>query len=216
MKKILIIDYGLSNLLSVQHAFSYYDAECTVINKPEEIDEASVLILPGVGAFSDGMDGLKRLNFIEPLEKAVKKGIPLLGICLGMQMLFNESEEFGRFRGLGFIPGRVVRIPDLDIDGGPQKVPHISWEPMFPIGSKQDFNDTVLRTITPGEECYFIHSYEAIPASDEYRVADTLYGGRRISAVVQNGNVIGTQFHPEKSGTVGLRIIRSFIEMYAV
>ena len=139
-------------------------------------------------------------------------GTPLLGICLGMQMLFDESEEFGLHKGLGLIPGRVVKIPDTDADGHPQKVPHISWDPLYPGGRRTDFSGTALAALKPGEECYFIHSYEAKPVRDEDRLADTVYGGREICAAASHGSVLGCQFHPEKSGAVGLKIIEEFLK----
>ncbi len=214
MKTVTIIDYGRSNLLSVCHAFEYFGVEVNVTSSPKDIATAHVLVLPGVGAFQDGMDGLRRLNLVGALNDAVKSGIPLLGICLGMQMLFDQSEEFGIHDGLGYIPGKVVRIPQEDTDGKRQKIPHISWNPLLPIGEKGNFSDTILSNVSCGEECYFIHSYEAVPTNTKNRIADTVYGGRKLCAVAQNGNVIGMQFHPEKSGRVGLRIIEKFIEIY--
>ena len=173
---------------------------------------AELLVLPGVGAFQDGMAGLEKLGLVEPIRQKAAAGTPLLGICLGMQMLFDESEEFGLHKGLGLIPGRVVKIPDTDADGKPQRVPHISWNPLYPGGGRADFAGTALANVTPGEECYFIHSYEAKPADDADRLADTVYGGRKICAAAIHGNVLGCQFHPEKSGPVGLKIIEEFLK----
>ena len=130
--KVTVIDYGLSNLLSVRHAFAHFGAETLLTSDPADVLAAEKLVLPGVGAFKDGMDGLARLGLIEPIRQKAAAGTPLLGICLGMQMLFDESEEFGLHKGLGLIPGRVVKIPDTDVDGHPQKVPHISWGPALP------------------------------------------------------------------------------------
>ena len=209
---ITIIDYGLSNLLSVQHAFSHFGAETLLTNKPEDVLAADALVLPGVGAFKDGMDGLAKLGLIEPVRQKAAAGTPLLGICLGMQMLFDESEEFGLHNGLGLIPGCVVKIPDTDADGKPQRVPHISWNPLYPGGGRTDFAGTALADVTPGEECYFIHSYEAKPQNDRDCLAYTMYGGRQICAAAVHGNVLGCQFHPEKSGPVGLKIIEEFIK----
>ena len=178
MKKVTIIDYGLSNLLSVQHAFAHFGAETLVTGKAEDVLAADALVLPGVGAFKDGMAGLEKLGLIEPIRQKAAAGTPLLGICLGMQMLFDESEEFGLHKGLGLIPGRVVRIPSTDVQGRPQKVPHISWDPLNPAGGRTDFAGTVLAGVTPGEECYFIHSYEAKPADEADRLACLLYTSR--------------------------------------
>ena len=196
--KVTIIDYGLSNLLSVQHAFAHFGAETLLTSKPEDVLAADALVLPGVGAFQDGMAGLEKLGLVEPIRQKAAAGTPLLGICLGMQMLFDESEEFGLHKGLGLIPGRVVKIPDTDIDGCPQRVPHISWNPLYPGGSRADFGGTVLAAVQPGEETDCL--------------AFTVYGGRRICAAATHGSVLGCQFHPEKSGEVGLKIIEKFLK----
>ena len=173
MKKVTIIDYGLSNLLSVQHAFAHFGAETLVTGKAEDVLAADALVLPGVGAFKDGMAGLEKL---------------------------------------GLIPGRVVKIPSTNVQGRPQKVPHISWNPLNPAGGRTDFAGTVLAGVTPGEECYFIHSYEAKPADEADRLADTVYGGRAVCAAAAHGSVVGCQFHPEKSGKVGLKIIEEYMK----
>ena len=190
--KVTVIDYGLSTLLSVQHAFAHFGAEVQVTSSPADVLAADALVLPGVGAFQDGMQGLEQLGLIAPIKQKTAQGTLLLGICLGMQMLFDESEEFGLHKGLGLIPGRVVRIPDVDADGSPQRVPHISWNPLYPAGGRTDFSGTALQNVQPGQECYFIHSYEAKPAAEEYRLADTVYGGRKVCAADQKGCVIGT------------------------
>lgn len=211
--KITVIDYGLSNLRSVQNAFARCGAETLLTSSAADVRAAEALVLPGVGAFRDGMAGLERLGLVEVIRQKAVEGTPLLGICLGMQMLFDESEEFGICPGLGLIPGRVVKIPAEDVQGKPQKVPHISWDPLFPAGGHPDFDGTVLERVTPGQECYFIHSYEAKPAKEADRLADTRYGGRGVCAVAAHGSVVGCQFHPEKSGPVGLSILSQFINI---
>lgn len=211
--KITVIDYGLSNLRSVQNAFARCGAETLLTSSAADVRAAETLVLPGVGAFRDGMAGLERLGLVEVIRQKAVEGTPLLGICLGMQMLFDESEEFGICPGLGLIPGRVVKIPAEDVQGKPQKVPHISWDPLFPAGGHPDFDGTVLERVTPGQECYFIHSYEAKPANEADRLADTRYGGRGVCAVAAHGSVVGCQFHPEKSGPVGLSILSQFINI---
>lgn len=211
--KVTVIDYGLSNLRSVQNAFAHCGAETLLTSSPADVRAAEALVLPGVGAFRDGMAGLERLGLVDVIRQKAAEGTPLLGICLGMQMLFEESEEFGTYPGLGLIPGRVVKIPDADVQGHPQKVPHISWDPLFPAGGHADFAGTVLAGVTPGQECYFIHSYEAKPTHEADRLADTRYGGRSVCAVAAHGSVVGCQFHPEKSGPVGLSIISQFINI---
>ena len=211
--KVTVIDYGLSNLRSVQNAFAHCGAETLLTSDPADVRTAEALVLPGVGAFRDGMAGLEKLGLVEPIRQRVAEGAPLLGICLGMQMLFDESEEFGLYPGLGFIPGRVVKIPAQDVQGNPQRVPHIRWDPLYPAGGRTDFAGTVLSGVTPGQECYFIHSYEAKPAEEADRLADTRYGGRDVCAVAARGNVVGCQFHPEKSGPVGLSILSQFLNV---
>lgn len=211
--KITVIDYGMSNLLSVKHAFEHFGAEVEITGAAADVLAADALVLPGVGAFRDGMAGLAAHGLTGPIRQRAAAGAPLLGICLGMQMLFDESEEFGRYDGLGLIPGRVVRIPATDAEGSPQPVPHISWNPLYPAGGRADFAGTALRDVVPGQECYFIHSYEAKPAAPADCLAETVYGGRRICAVAQRGSVLGTQFHPEKSGEVGLSIIKNYLKL---
>ena len=211
--KVTVIDYGLSNLLSVRHALEHCGAEVELTGDPAAVLAAGALVLPGVGAFRDGMQGLERLGLIGPIRQKAAAGTPLLGICLGMQMLFDQSEEFGSWQGLGLVPGKVVRIPAEAADGARQKVPHIGWEGLLPAGGRADFAGTVLSGVRPGGECYFIHSYEAKPADEADRLADAMYGGRRVCAAVQRGNVVGAQFHPEKSGPVGLAILEGYLGM---
>lgn len=211
--KVTVIDYGLSNLRSVQNAFAHCGAETLLTSSPADVQSAEALVLPGVGAFRDGMAGLVALGLVEPIRQKVAEGTPLLGICLGMQMLFEESEEFGCYAGLGLIPGRVVKIPGTDVHGAPQKVPHIRWDPLFPAGGRTDFAGTILADVKPGQECYFIHSYEAKPTVPADRLADTRYGGRDVCAVAAHGPVVGCQFHPEKSGPVGLSILSQFLNI---
>ena len=206
-----MIDYGLSNLLSVQRAFEHFGASVRFADSPDAVCGARALVLPGVGAFRDGMEGLRRLGLIEPIRRCAAAGVPLLGICLGMQMLFDQSEEFGCWEGLGLIPGRVVRIPDHDAEGRPQRVPQVGWNALMPAPGESDFDSSLLEGVRPGEEVYFVHSYEAKPEQEGDLLAQTVYGGRRICAAARRGNVTGCQFHPEKSGRVGLCIIREFL-----
>lgn len=208
---IAIIDYGVGNLFSLKSSLKQLGLEAVVTADADTIRKADRLILPGVGAFADAMAKLEATGLV-PVMKEEAERKPLLGICLGMQMLFDESEEFGLHKGLGLIPGRVVRIPSTDVQGRPQKVPHISWDPLNPAGGRTDFAGTVLAGVTPGEECYFIHSYEAKPADEADRLADTVYGGRAVCAAAAHGSVVGCQFHPEKSGKVGLKIIEEYMK----
>ena len=211
---IAIIDYGVGNLFSLASSLKSLGLETKVTRDAAAIRAADHIILPGVGAFADAMAKLEATGLVPVIKQEVEHK-PLLGICLGMQLLFEKSYEYGEHTGLGLIPGRVARIPDVDADGSPQRGPHISWNPLYPAGGRTDFSGTALQNVQPGQECYFIHSYEAKPAAEEYRLADTVYGGRKVCAAAQKGCVIGTQFHPEKSGPVGLGIIKAYLDLCA-
>lgn len=210
---VLVVDYGLGNLRSVLRALEHEGGSPQLVSTPTEIESAERILLPGVGAFADGMRGLAERSLVEPLLEYLRSGRPFLGICLGMQMLFEEAEEFGLHRGLGAIPGSVRRIPERSITGEPLKVPHIGWSPLvYPERvSGERWRDTVLADIPEQSAVYFVHSYAGIPADREHRLADTVYNGERILAAVQKGNVFGCQFHPEKSGPIGLAVLRRFL-----
>jgi glutamine amidotransferase len=209
---VAVMDYGVGNLLSVRRALEQCGATVAVTADHEALLAAPRVILPGVGAFANAMAELRRQGLDTVAREIAARGIPLLGICLGMQMLLDQSEEFGVTEGLALIPGRVVPVPALTAQGHPQKIPHIGWNGLvFPEGRKS-WADTLLRTLKPGAAVYFVHSFMAEPADPAHRIADCLYGGVRISAVIGRGNVFGCQFHPEKSGAVGLTMLRAFLE----
>jgi len=210
--RITVIDYGLSNLLSVRRALETCGAQVEVTGSREKIKAAQALVLPGVGAFRDGIDGLAALSLIDVIREKCSAGTPLLGICLGMQMLFEESEEFGLHKGLALIPGRVERIPETDTQGAPLRVPHVGWEPLCPP-AERTFADTLFADVPDGGEMYFVHSYAARPAKDSDRLADVVYGGHVLCAAAQRGRVIGCQFHPEKSAGAGLSVIRRYLAL---
>lgn len=211
--KITVIDYGLSNLLSVRRAIEKLGHSAHISGEKEDVMAATALLLPGVGAFADGMRGLANLGLVEAIRQKATQGTPLLGICLGMQMLFDESEEFGVHRGLGLIPGCVVHIPHSNSKGERQPVPHVGWSGLLPPAGQVGFASPLLREVQPGTEVYFVHSYEAKPQNVAHSLAETLYGGRRVCAMAGHKNVVGTQFHPEKSGEDGLAILDSFIQL---
>ena len=209
--RVTVIDYGRSNLLSVCRALCKLGAQPLLAQTAEDVLAAQALVLPGVGAFADGMASLKQAGLCAPIIQKARGGTPLLGICLGMQMLFDESEEGGTHKGLGLIPGRVERLPGIDIDGKEQPVPNIGWCALTPAGGRKDFSGTAFAGLAKGAQCYFVHSYEAKPEHAHHRLADILYGGRPVCAAVQNANVVGCQFHPEKSARAGLAVLQSFL-----
>lgn len=211
MIEVAVIDYGVGNLLSVSRALVHCGARVTVTADPAAILAADRVVLPGVGAFANGMAALRATGLDAVVHQVVAVGTPLLGICLGMQMLMASSDEFGATSGLGLIPGRVVQIPCRTTTGEPHKIPHIGWDALVhPLGSG-DWDSGLLGGIAPGEAVYFVHSFMAQPTNPAHRLADCLYGGIAISASVQHGQVLGCQFHPEKSGEVGLRVLANFL-----
>jgi glutamine amidotransferase len=157
------------------------------------------------------MKELRQRKLDVVVQEVAARGISLLGICLGMQMLLTESEEFGLTSGLGLISGKVIPIPATTVVGESQKIPHIGWSSLVVPSHGKNWSGTVLENIAPDEAVYFVHSFMASPSSDEDRIADCIYGGAAISAVIGNKNIIGCQFHPEKSGKVGLKVLQSFL-----
>jgi len=197
---VAIIDYGMGNLLSVKNALEKQGAKVEFVSKPAGLEKSAfdAVVLPGVGAFPNGMRNLK--PFIPALEKKVfQDRLPFLGICLGMQMLFAQGTEFGRTPGLGWLKGTVSKLPASGLT-----LPHMGWNTL------QIRPNPLLRGVKNGDYAYFVHSYYAKPGRET--VATTNYG-TAISAAVAKDNVFGTQFHPEKSGETGLRIIRNFLEL---
>lgn len=203
---LLVVDYGLGNLFSLTRALRAVGAaDVAVSGERSALEAAEKVILPGVGAFGDGMDGLKERGLVEPLRDFAASGRPLLGICLGLQLLFDESEEFGRHPGLGVIPGRCVPFQR----GPERKVPHVGWSAVRP---EAPWEGTLLRGLSARPELYFVHSYFVVPADPGHRLAATDYEGQEFCAVARRGRVTGCQFHPEKSSAPGLAILKNFVE----
>lgn len=206
---ITIIDYGSGNLLSVKRAFEHCGATCQISGDANVIASSEALVLPGVGAFRDGMESLSDKNLISPILAHAHAGRPLLGICLGMQMLASSSEEFGLHQGLGLIPGKVLKIPRHSTAGLPRKTPFIGWSSIYhPM--KTSWEGTPLQLVENHESVYFVHSYHFHPTDPSDLLATYSYESDPITAAVHRGYITGLQFHPEKSGRVGLRIIRHF------
>jgi glutamine amidotransferase len=202
---ITIIDYGMGNLRSVQKGFEKVGCNAEVTADPRVVERADRLVLPGVGAFRDCMDNLREGGFIDPIRNHIAAGRPFLGICLGLQLLFTESEEFGRHRGLDIIPGRVRRFPDdLQVGGEKLKVPHMGWNQIDIRRPAPIFTG-----LKSGEAVYFVHSYYVDPQDPEVVASTTDYGMTFCSSVWRD-NVMATQFHPEKSQRVGLKILENF------
>ncbi|MBQ6240667.1 MAG: imidazole glycerol phosphate synthase subunit HisH [Firmicutes bacterium] len=201
---IAIVDYGIGNLFSLRSSFAAIGKEAQVTADPAVLRSADRIILPGVGAFADAARKLAESGLQETVLEEARGGKPMLGICLGMQLLFDKSYEFGEYKGLGLIPG-VVR-PIRDVIPADYKIPHIGWNALHFHNPSPLF-----RYIKEGDAVYFVHSYYAADC-EEYVTATAEYGAE-LTAAVQRGNVYGTQFHPEKSGSVGLAILRAFAEV---
>jgi glutamine amidotransferase len=197
---IKIVDYGMGNLRSVQKAFEKLGAEAVICARPTELAGAEKLILPGVGAFRDAIHELRRMELDKPVREHIAAGRPFLGICLGLQMLFDVSYEDGQWEGLGVLSGKVVRFedqPDL-------KIPHMGWNTLDIVRPHRLFEG-----IANGSSVYFVHSYYVVPSDESVVAARTEHGTTFVSAVAR-GNLFATQFHPEKSQAVGLRILKNF------
>jgi glutamine amidotransferase len=210
--EVTVIDYGVGNLLSVQRGLEHCGAKVTLTADPEQILAAKRVVLPGVGAFGNAMQALRRLGLVVVIRELAQRQTPLLGICLGMQLLLEESEEFGNTAGMGLIPGRVIPVPAQTLSCEMQKIPHIGWSPLQPSSESGGWNGTLLQDNHPGEAAYFVHSFMAVPTDPTYRIADCEYGGHLIPAAIGRGQITGCQFHPEKSGEAGLRVLNSFVE----
>lgn len=200
---ITVIDYKMGNLHSVMNALNFIGADATISSDISDLRRADKLILPGVGAFPDAMASLEATGLRDEIIAECKDGKPLLGICLGMQLLFDESLEFGTTKGLGLIPGRVIPI-----DAHGLKIPHMGWNSLT-----HHMTDKLICDVNDGDHVYFVHSFRA-DTSDEYIISSSQYG-ERIPAIVKSSelNVRGAQFHPEKSHDTGLKIFRNFVNI---
>ena len=197
-KKISIIDYRVGNIKSIINSVSFFDVEANLTSDAKEIENSDAIILPGVGSYSHGMGNLKKLELDKIILNYANSQKPIMGICLGMQLLMEESEEFGKTKGLGLIKGKVKKIK---CNKG-YSIPHIGWEEVI-------FNDR--ENLSNGQDFFFCHSYVAIPTHQEQVLATSIYGGNKFCSVVGEKNIVGFQFHPEKSGQNGLYLVKKFI-----
>jgi glutamine amidotransferase len=202
--EVAVIDYGVGNLLSVQRGV-------IISSEPEQIIKAKRVVLPGVGAFGNAMRELRRLRLVDAIQDIAHRQTPLLCICLGMQLLLDESEEFGLTAGLGLIHGRVIPVPTRSRAGEMLKIPHIGWSGLQPAKGSDGWHGTLLQDNRLGDPAYFVHSFMAVPADPAHRIADCLYGDHLLSAMIGRDKITGCQFHPEKSGEDGLKILRRFV-----
>jgi glutamine amidotransferase len=208
-KKIVIVDYGLGNLYSIEQACNQLGYSTIFSSNSKDILGASNLILPGVGSFEVAMKQLNDFNLIETLKNFVKTGKPLMGVCLGMQLLFDESDEFGNHHGLGIIKGKIVKFPEI-VKNQKIRIPHIGWNKIFK--SEMEWNNTPLKNTNNESLMYFVHSYYAVPESNTNILTLSSYSGFEFCSSVKNDNVFGFQFHPEKSGKEGLIIYDNFLK----
>jgi len=233
MAKICIVDYGVGNIFSAMKGLKLFTQDVCLSEDPAEIRAASALVLPGQGAFESGMRGLTVRGLLEEVKEAARAGKPILGICLGAQLLLEKGFEFGEWEGLGFLPGEVVHFPSL-AEGA--KTPHMGWNSIKPSAllapspsgrgcpersrgagegqtETEAWKGTILEGVTPGADMYFIHSFILRPTDKTHVLAETTHGGLSFASVIGKGNIIGCQFHPEKSGEAGLIILRNFVAM---
>lgn len=212
--KIVIVDYGLGNIFSIQRALLHFGKKPLITDNHEDILDADRIILPGVGSFREGMKVLSYKGLDRILLESANAGKPILGICLGMQLLMSVSEEFGIHKGLNLMPGKVIRFPKPSPQGQNYKVPHVGWNQIFPKDSLRKSNvwsKTILQNNLLGDFFYFAHSYFVVSEAKECVLAVSEYGGTKFCSVVSKKNIFGCQFHPELSGESGLKIYYEFL-----
>lgn len=210
---VAIIDYQMGNLYSVKRACETVGLEPVITSDPSALMNADGVILPGVGAFGDAMDNLRRFDLIGPIKDYVSTGKPFMGICLGMQLLFTESDEFGHHKGLDLIEGSVVRFRTARASGTAIKVPHVGWQGIYRPPSKSDtlWRGTPLQELQNGENMYFVHSYYPVPVKDKFILSITTYFDQEFCSSIQQENVFAAQYHPEKSASEGLKIYNNWL-----
>lgn len=209
-KKIVIIDYGIGNVKSMYNAFYNIGFKPELTSDKQSILNADAVVLPGVGAFSKGMENLNERGLFQIIHDFIKKGNPFLGVCLGMQMLLEESEEFGLTPGLGLIKGKVVKLPILP--NSVEKLPHVSWNELREP-TEGRWNGTILNKVPINTDAYFVHTFVVVPKYEEDILATTDYADINFCSAIHHENIYGTQFHPEKSSQNGLSILTNFVNL---
>lgn len=213
MSQVVVVNYGMGNLMSVSRGLEKVGAKVIFSDDPNIIRQADRVILPGVGAFEVGMKELCQRELDHALHDFIKTERPLLGICLGMQMLLDQSEEHGEHKGLGFISGKVVQIPQVDKGEVKRKTPHIGWNALQLPNQHINWGTSILENSNIGDFLYFVHSFMAVPEKKEYILAQCEYEGLAIPATLNKDNITGCQFHPEKSGEAGLKVLYRFLTL---
>jgi glutamine amidotransferase len=211
MPRVAIIDCEIGNLFSVKNVCEFVGLEANITQDHEDLLLADGVILPGVGAFGDAIGNLERLDFLSPIKDYIASGRPFMGICLGMQLLFTESEEFGQHKGLDVIPGQIVRFPNQRTGSRIVKVPQVCWNRIHPSeDGGQPWDGCPLEDVDPGEYMYFVHSYYCVPDDPSVTLCRTTYGDTIYCSGLVRSNVFATQFHPEKSGSQGVKIYKEW------
>ena len=210
-KKITIIDYGCGNILNLARAIKFIGYEVDITHDKNKIINSSYVILPGVGAFGNAMKQIEKYNLHNTILEYAKSNKPLLGICLGMQILLTVSYEFGVHKGLGLIEGKVIKISNEK--NKEIKIPHMGWNEIYPNNNKKEWKNKILKNSSIGKSFYFVHSFVCITKDYDSTIAVCNYSGISIPAVIATGNVFGCQFHPEKSADNGLAVLKNFCEI---
>jgi glutamine amidotransferase len=210
-QKIVILDYGLGNLFSVQHVCKYLGYETLVTKDRKDLEDADAVILPGVGAFGDAIQSIRSLDLEAPLKDFIEGGKPFMGVCLGMQLLFSESEEFGNNKGLNIIQGRIKKFPSANPAGKKIRVPQISWNNISEVSGGVPWGSSPLSSIESGSSMYFVHSYYAEPSESSVILSQTEYEGITYCSSIKHRNVFAAQFHPEKSAAQGIEIYKNWL-----
>ena len=207
--KVAIVDYGLGNLFSVNSACELVGLDSVITSDTDVVRKADAVILPGVGAFGDAMNTLRETNLLDSITEFVHTGKPFLGICLGMQLMFSESEEFGPYKGLDLIKGKIVKFPDQNKEGGIIRIPQIQWNQVWQ-NTKEIWDASPLHTIEDGSYMQFVHSYYAVPEDTSTILSFSEYEGVRYASAVIKDNLVGMQYHPEKSAEKGIAIYQNW------